>query len=472
MAPRLQQQVRLLQLSSLEFMQEIHGMLDVNPFLEAPEADEGDGEPWLDVRGGATSRSTGEAGDLDTMSLIPNRLSLADHLHAQLGLLPLEPRDLTLARAVVDSLDDDGRLRTPLDEIAPCTGLTPTADWSEMRIALRRVQSLEPAGVAARSLQECLLLQAREVDDVPLQALVKDIIELHLDALAGTREVASLARSLGRPEADVARACARIRRMDPRPGTQLGGDQVQYITPDVVVRKVRGRWIASLNPAVLPKVRFNQVYADLFDRHRQAHDSAMAGQLRDARWAVRCVQQRFNTILDVANAIVQRQIGFFELGEMAIKPMSLRDVAQEVGVHESTVSRVTNNKYLATLHGVFELKHFFSRAMTSASGGEFSGKAARELVLDMIRSEDTAAPLTDAEIARQLNRQGLVLCRRTVTKYRQQLRIESAERRHPPAESCSTLDPAAARGHHGRKLSTKTTATSTKKTQTTCLRMR
>lgn len=436
MAPRLQQQVRLLQLSSLEFMQEIHGMLDVNPFLEMPDgspadSDDADREPWLDARGGAgASRVSGEAGDLDTMSLIPNRLSLADHLHAQLGVLPLPPRDLAAARAVVDSLDDDGRLRTALDEIAPCTGLVPPADWTEMRIALRRVQSLEPAGVAARSLQECLLLQAREVDDPELRTLVKDIIELHLDALAGTRDVATLAGSLGRPVGDVARACARIRRMDPRPGAQLGGEQVQYITPDVVVRKVRGRWVASLNPAVLPKVRFNQVYADLFDQHRTAHDhGALAGQLRDARWAVRCVQQRFNTILDVARSIVRRQVGFFEFGEMGIKPMSLRDVAQEVGVHESTVSRVTNNKYLASMHGVVELKHFFSRAMSSSSGAEFSGKAVRELVQEMIRGESPGAPLTDAEIARQLGRQGFVICRRTVTKYRQQLRIDAADRR-------------------------------------------
>jgi len=438
MAPRLQQQVRLLQLSSLEFMQEIHGMLDVNPFLEVPEsaADDADREPWLDLRsgGGSGVRSGGEASDIDTMSLIPSRVSLAGHLHAQLGVLPLDPRDLALARAVVDSLDDDGRLRCPLDEIAPCAGVYPMADWTEMRIALRRVQSLEPAGVAARSLQECLLLQSREVEDPALRLLVKEVVELHLDALAGSRDVTALARSMGRPAEDVARACARIRRMSPRPGAQLGEDPVQYITPDVVVRKVRGRWVTSLNPAVMPKVRFNEVYADLFDRHRAANDTAMAGHLRDARWAVRCVQQRFNTILDVARSIVRRQVGFFELGEMAIKPMSLRDVAQEVGVHESTVSRVTNNKYLATLHGVFELKHFFSRAMTSASGGEFSGKAARELVLEMIRGESPAEPLTDAEIARQLNRQGIVLCRRTVTKYRQLMRIEPADRRcHPSA---------------------------------------
>ena len=443
MAPRLQQPHLLLQLSSLEFMQEIRGMLDVNPFLDTPDVDAADAapddsqrEPWFDIgAGGGRGSASADGSDIDTLSLIPNRPTLADHLHGQLGLLRLEPRDLAFARAIVDSLDDDGGLRTPLDEIAACAGVTPLAGWTEMRIALRRVQSLEPAGIAARSLQECLLLQTREIDDPAQRALAREIIELHLDALAVRQEPGALAKLLGRPVAEVAEACARVRRMDPRPGERLGDTGIRYITPDVIVRKVRGRWVPVLNPAVMPKVRFNQVYADLFETHRAREDAALAGHLRDARWAVRCVQQRFNTILDVAKSIVRRQVGFFEYGEMAIKPMALRDVAQEVGVHESTVSRVTNNKYLATLQGVFELKHFFSRGMASTSGGEFSGKAVRELVLEMIRAEPPDAPLTDAEIARQLGRQGLVLCRRTVTKYRQEFHIDSAERRRKPRSS-------------------------------------
>lgn len=436
MAPRLQQQVRLLQLSSLEFMQEIGGMLDVNPFLETAEADIPETAPdhsqrdsWFDIPGHGGGGRAADDGDFDGLSLIPCRASLADHLHGQLGLLRLGPRDLALARAIVDSLDDDGALRTPLDEIAPCAGVTPIAGWTEMRIALRRVQSLEPAGVGARSLQECLLLQTREIDDPAQRTLARQIIEVHLDALAARHDPTSLARALGRPVAEVDRACARVRRMDPRPGERVSDGGTRYITPDVIVRKVRGRWVPSLNPAVMPRVSFNQAYADLFETHRSRDDEALAGHLRDARWAVRCVQQRFNTILAVARSIVQRQTGFFEYGEMAIKPMALRDVAQEVGVHESTVSRVTNNKYLATLQGVFELKHFFSRAMVSTAGNEFSGKAVRELVLDMIRNELPQAPLTDAEIARQLSQQGLVICRRTVTKYRLQCHIEAADRR-------------------------------------------
>jgi RNA polymerase sigma-54 factor len=438
MAPRLQQQVRLLQLSSLEFMQEIRGMLDVNPFLESPEGDAAEGateerETWFDVRGSNNRGASSEGGDFDALSAIPDRPSLAEHLHGQLGLLRLDVRELALAHAIVDSLDDDGGLRMPLDEIAPCAGLTPMAGWTEMRIALRRVQSLEPAGVAARSLQECLLLQTREIAEPGLRALAREIIELHLDSLAARQDPAALAKALARPVGEVARACACVRRMNPRPGERFNDAGTRYITPDIIVRKVRGRWSPSLNPAVMPRMNFNQVYADLFETHRTRHDAALADHLRDARWAVRCVQQRFNTILDVAKSIVRRQVGFFEYGEMAIKPMALKDVAQEVGVHESTVSRVTNNKYLSTLQGVFELKHFFSRAMSSTSGSEFSGKAVRELVLDMIRSEPPAAPLSDAEIARQLGRQGLVICRRTVTKYRQQSHIGSASQRRRPS---------------------------------------
>jgi RNA polymerase sigma-54 factor len=436
LSPRLQEQVRLLQLSSMEFMQELHAMLDVNPFLEAAEPDPPDvsgddleHETWQDLRGTGSQASAGDGDDLDLLSLIPSRTTLAEHLLQQLNVMSIDPRELALAQAIVGSLDDDGRLSTPLDEIAACAGLSPPASWSESRIALRLVQSLDPAGVAAQSLQECLLLQTRDIDDAVVRRLACDIIELHLEALASTRDPAPLARLLERPSADVQRACDRIRRMDPRPGWRFNGEAVQYITPDVIVRKVRGRWTTVLNPAVMPRVCLNQRYANLFERHRGRDDSALAGQLRDARWAVRSMQQRFQTILHVAQAIVRRQTGFLDYGEMALRPMSLRDVAAEVGIHESTVSRVTNNKYMATQHGVFELKHFFSRAMTSASGGEYSGKAVRELVSEMIRDEPPGAPLSDAEIARRLERQGFSLCRRTVTNYRRELRIPSTQRR-------------------------------------------
>ena len=207
------------------------------------------------------------------------------------------------------------------------------------------------------------------------------------------------------------------------------GSPVQYVTPDVIIRKVRGQWAVILNPVIAPRVRLNHVYAEMFARHRCAQNTEMAAHLQEARWTVRNIEQRFATILSVSQAIVKRQKHFFEYGALAMKPLGLREIADEVGLHESTVSRVTNNKYMATPLGVFELKYFFSRAMTTASGGACSATAIRGLIKDMIEAERSSAPLSDAEIARQLAQQGLVVARRTVTKYRQLLKIEAVERR-------------------------------------------
>jgi RNA polymerase sigma-54 factor len=220
-----------------------------------------------------------------------------------------------------------------------------------------------------------------------------------------------------------------IRRLDPRPGWRFGAPNVQYLTPDVIVKKIRGEWTASLNPAIVPKVRLNHVYAEMFQRNRSTQHTELAAHLQEARWTISNVAQRFATILSVAEAIVKRQKHFLEYGALAMKPLGLREIADEVGVHESTVSRVTNNKYMATPLGVFELKYFFSRAMVTASGGKCSATAIRGLIKDMIAAERPEAPLSDAEIARQLARQGLVVARRTVTKYRQILKIEAVERR-------------------------------------------
>jgi RNA polymerase sigma-54 factor len=354
--------------------------------------------------------------------------SLNDHLHGQLNLLPLPARDLALARVVVESLDDDGYLRTPLEELIGLAGLDPQPTLAEMQIALKRVQSLEPAGIGARSVAECLQLQLPAIDDADLRALAGTIVANHLQALAD-RDLGHLARLLKQPLVRVEEACNRIRRLDPRPGWRLGPSQVAYVVPDVIVRKVRGQWTVQLNPAIVPKVRLNQVYAQLFQRHRNGANAEMGAHLQDARWTLRNVELRFSTILDVAEAIVRRQKNFLEYGAMAMKPLGLREIAQEVGIHESTVSRVTNNKYMATPVGVFELKYFFSRAMISANGSACSGTAIRGLIKDIIETESVTRPLSDAEITRQLAQQGLMVARRTVTKYRQMLRIDAVDRR-------------------------------------------
>jgi RNA polymerase sigma-54 factor len=333
-----------------------------------------------------------------------------------------------LARCIVESLDDDGYLRTPLEELLDLAGMEPPASLHEMQIALKRVQSLEPAGVGARNVAECLRLQLPSIPCPTMRGLAQKIVDEHLQALAA-RDVVAMARQLGTTPAQVESVCDRIRRLDPRPGWRLGSSQVAYVVPDVIVKKHRGQWTVQLNPAIVPRVRLNQVYAQLFQRHRGAQNSEMGAHLQEARWTLRNVEQRFSTILDVAKAIVKRQRNYLDYGPMAMKPMGLREIADELGIHESTVSRVTNNKYMATPNGVIELKYFFSRAMISANGSACSGTAIRGLIKDVIEAENPDAPLSDAEITRQLAQQGLIVARRTVTKYRQTLKIEAVDRR-------------------------------------------
>ena len=385
-----------------------------------------DRDLWqTDTGAGARRNDDGETSALDMLAA---ETSLNSHLHSQLNLLPLAPRDLVLARTLVESLDDDGYLRTPLPDLLEVAQLDPVASVAEMQIALRRVQSLEPLGVAARTVGECLLLQLPSIACPELRALAQTIVTKHLPALAA-RDMTGLARRLNETPARVEAVCDRIRRLDPRPGWRLGSSRVAYVVPDVVVKKVRGQWTVQLNPAIVPRVRLNQVYAQLYQHHRTPQNSELGANLHEARWTLRNVDQRFSTILDVAQAIVKRQRNFLEYGAMAMKPLGLREIADEVGIHESTVSRATNNKYMATPTGVYELKYFFSRTMVSANGSACSGTAIRGLIKDLIEAENPDTPLSDAGITRQLGEQGLVVARRTVTKYRQLLKIEAVDRR-------------------------------------------
>lgn len=459
LSPRLQHAVRLLQMSSLDFSAMVHDMLGKNPFLEGEEgADESapgapaepmlaspapvdqvansnealpeafdDRDMWRADGSGASMRRADD-GELSALELMAAETSLRAHLLSQLKVLRLSGRDMLLAMIIAESLDDDGYLRTSLDELAEVAELDPPADEQEMQIALKRVQSLEPAGVGARSVAECLQLQLPAIDCPETRTLAEVIVAKHMKMLAA-RDINGLAHALGITPARAEAVVNRLRRLDPRPGWRYGSAQVPYIVPDVLTKKVRGQWLVQLNPAVIPKVRLNQVYAELFQRHRNPANAEMATHLQEARWTVRNVEQRFSTILDVAEAIVKRQRHFLEFGAMAMKPLGLKEIADEVGIHESTVSRVTNNKYMATPSGVFELKYFFSRAMISSNGSACSGTAIRGLIKDLIEAEKPESPYSDAEITRQLAQQGLVVARRTVTKYRQMLRIEAVERR-------------------------------------------
>ncbi len=466
-SPRLQHAVRLLQMSSLDFAALVRDSLNRNPFLESEEGegdddvvvvgathdgdtvesaihdeaseacaaagdaaaadDDGDDRDLWQYEPGAGAHH-GEDREFSALDSIAVEATLSVHLLGQLKVMPLPARDLAFAGAIVESLDDDGYLRMPLDEVVGAAAIDPAPEPQEMVIALRRVQALDPLGVAARSVAECLQLQLPRIECTVLRALAARVVADRLDALAAG-DINALSKALGETPARVEAACDALRRLDPRPGWRFGGSPTAYIVPDIIVKKVHGKWSANLNPAVVPQVRLNEVYTALFQRHRRAHDDELAEHLQEARWTLRNVKQRFSTIQDVARAIVRRQHHFLEYGAMAMKPLGLREIAQEVGVHESTVSRVTNNKYMATPIGVFELKYFFSRAMTSANGSACSGTAIRGLIEELIQAEAPMAPLSDAAIARQLAEQGLNVVRRTVTKYRQHLRIAAVEKR-------------------------------------------
>ena len=466
--PRLQHAVRLLQLSSLDFAQEVQEAMGRNPFLEVEEAahDAAQAElaggievdlktadsDFLLAPGGdspyerdswqqssASVRTQGAESDLSALDLVAADVGLRQYLHTQINVLRLDPREHALACAIVESLDDDGYLRTPLDELVATHGMPADVDAEELLTALERVQSLDPCGVGARNVSECLQLQVDCIEDLDERDAARRIVTDHLDRLA-QHDVNGLARLLKKTPAEIEAVCERIRHLNPRPGWSVDSSTTQYITPDVLVRKIRGRWTATLNRAIVPRVRLNQSYAALFQEHRSAKNTELAQHLQEARWTVKNVQQRFSTILMVAQAILKRQQHFLEFGAMAMKPLGLREIAEELDLHESTVSRVTNNKYMATPVGVFELKYFFSREMPTASGGACSATAIRGVIKGMIEAESAISPLSDAQIARLLVRQGLQVARRTVTKYRQLLKLPSVERRRrvaaPLASPC------------------------------------
>jgi RNA polymerase sigma-54 factor len=470
LTPRLQQAVRLLQLSSLDFAQEVNQAIESNPFLEPDEVDndataaaasaaaretatttaeppqvtivdtppdsphtdsEWESSSWAQYGSPGSRRTNGSDSDVDFADLAAADQSLRDYLRSQVQLLPASERDRVLMTTLVEALDEDGYLRVSMDEVSALSGLEPPPDPDELLVALRLVQSLEPTGIAARDLRECLLLQLRELqngDRTPVHCLATRVVDECLDRVA-MRDTTGIARALGATVTDVERAVDFIRHLEPRPGWRYGASDTRFITPDIIVRKVRDEWTVMLNPDVVPRVRLNRMYADLFRSHRDSRHSDLAAQLQEARWTVRNVEQRFSTILRVGQAIAQRQRNFLEYGELAMKPLGLREIAEELGLHESTVSRVTNNKYMATPLGVFELKFFFSRALATANGGACSTTAIRGAIKEMIDAEDARNPLSDAHIARILSRQGLQVARRTVTKYRQMMKVLPYEAR-------------------------------------------
>jgi RNA polymerase sigma-54 factor len=441
LTPQVQQALKLLQMSALEFAQEMEEALGSNPFLEenpdTPPAQR-DAATTEDIvlpqeSYSGSGNGSGEREQEDWGGAADHEPTLQQHLREQLMISGMGERDRVLAHMIVDSLDDDGYFKAGFEDLAALVPAQLDVQADDFGTALRLVQNLDPAGVGARTLEECLCLQLQALpDDTPARDVALAMCHGHL-SLLGNREWARLQHVLGCDEGTLHAARSLIRSLDPRPGHRFGTPEARYVVPDVIVKKVRDKWVALINPASLPRVRLNRSYADAASHRGNGSNPSLARHLQEARWLLRSIEQRFTTIQRVADAIVARQRGFFEYGEVAMKPLTLKLIAGELGLHESTVCRVTNSKYMATPRGLFEFKHFFSRRLATENGGAASATAVRAVMKELIAAEDPKAPLSDAELARLLAQQGLRVARRTITKYRALMRMPSVDVRRADA---------------------------------------
>ena len=449
LTPQLQQSIRLLQLSTVELNQEIDRILMENPALEREDAE---GEPEAAAAPAAVQapaasapapaaeadwpvdlapswRGADDDEESDRGFSAPDLPTLREHLRSQLSLTNLTGRDRAFVEVLIDALDEDGYLTQPLEEIAALLPAEAEADAEELAIALRHLQNLEPAGVGARSPRECLSLQIRTMEEDAVRELALEIVEKHLELLAG-RDYNRLKSATGAEDEQLRAAQRLIQALNPRPGAVFARVEARYVIPDVIVRKVRNVWRASLNPEAMPRLRINRLYAELAAGARAAAGGhAISSQIQEARWLIKNVQQRFETILRVSQAIIDRQRHFFEHGEVAMRPLVLREIAETLGLHESTISRVTTQKYMATPRGTYELKYFFGSHVATDAGGAASSTAIRALIRQLVAAEDARAPLSDARISQILGEQGIVVARRTIAKYREALQIPAVNQR-------------------------------------------
>lgn len=469
LTPQLQQSIRLLQLSSQELNQELETILQENPLLERIDAHDGnaplsdmgssnsetasepaaatatetsaseqshqdtfDGDDFTDfgtsLRWDESSQNGDDDGDFTPQESANE--SLRDYLVQQIHLLQLSERDRSLAGLLIDSINDDGYLDQSLEEIAAMLPPELEIDPLELQTTLKLIQSLDPAGVGARNLSECLSLQLRALpQDTPYLSQAKQVVEEYLPALA-SRDFAKLKKVLRCEDAALRQVQHLITQLNPKPGAEfahLASDH--FIQHEIVVKKTKGIWLASLNEEAIPKLRINQVYANILKRNRDSSNQYLTSQMQEAKWMIKNIQQRFSTILRVSQAIVDRQRNFFEHGEVAMRPLVLREIADTLELHESTVSRVTTRKYMLTPRGVFELKYFFGSHVATEAGGACSATAIRALIKQMIAEENPKRPLSDSQITEILGKQGIVVARRTIAKYRESLNISAANLR-------------------------------------------
>jgi RNA polymerase sigma-54 factor len=489
--PQLQQAIRLLQLSSIELQQEIQEALESNPLLEEKEGDteteKVEGEPEFEATaapetedyagdsGEATTEGAGEieaeplkatdegmdqtplddtssdgewdenfdvpiaastrSGDDDDLPDLEARnslpVSLRDHLTWQMQMTPFSEGDRRIAEALIDAISDDGYLSASLEEIQQALGGGPDMGPEEIQAVLHQIQNFDPIGVGARNLAECLTLQLKvQPADTPY---LKEALALatpeHL-AFLGARDYGALKRNLKLAPEALQGAITLIQHMNPRPGATVQSTQAAYIVPDIIVKKVKGVWRAELNPDIAPRLRINRTYERMIQRgDSRAENKYLQDQLQQARWFIKSLSSRNDTLLKVARTIVDRQRAFFDHGPEAMKPLVLHDIAETVSMHESTISRVTTSKYMLTPRGIFELKYFFSSHVSTADGGACSATAIRSMIKKLVEGEPADKPISDSTIAETLAKQGINVARRTVAKYRESMNIPPSSQR-------------------------------------------
>lgn len=476
MTPQLQQAIRLLQLSSMELQQEIQQALDSNPLLEldeeqvdataettnnksndetdfsaSPEASADKDNSTLETSEALAQDSMPEDLPMDTTwdelyTASPNSTSgamrdddlpfqgetsegLFEHLEWQKNLTPFSDNDLAIATAIIDAVDERGYLTQNTDDILEAMGDS-EIELDEVEAVLKRIQHFDPIGVAARDLSECLFIQlAQYADTTPHIDNARLLIKEHLDLIAG-RDFRLLMRKTKLKEDELRQAIELIQTLNPRPGLAIAPNRDEYVIPDVTVTKNKGRWIVELNPDYLPKINVNQHYASMARSSKSQADSQfIRGHLQEAKWFIKSLESRSDTLLKVSNCIVKFQQGFFEYGEEAMKPMVLNDIAEEVEMHESTISRVTTQKYMHTPRGIFELKYFFSSHVGTDDGGECSSTAIRAFIKKLVAAENQQKPLSDSKMALLLAEQGIKVARRTIAKYREAMLIPPSNQR-------------------------------------------
>ena len=466
MTPQLQQAIKLLQLSTLDLQLEIQQALDSNPMLEVEEddaftepdttrngedgsaqADADHGEDsdewqatlsddlpvdtqWEDLLPSSAPPPAGDVMDFDQDSRRAGGESLRDHLLWQLNLTRMSDTDRLIAMAIIDATDDNGRLTETVEDIHASMADELEIDLDEVVAVLHMLQQFEPAGVCARDLEECLRIQLQQLpQDTPHLEQARTLVSRHMNQLA-SGDFAQIMRRMRLDEEGLREVLSVLQNLDPHPGLSVGEDTTEYIVPDVFVRKREGRWVVELNPDIAPRLRINEQYARLVRRADQSDDNNfLRDNLQEARWFLKSLQSRNETLMKVATRIVEHQRNFLEYGEEAMKPLVLHDIAEAVDMHESTISRVTTRKYMHTPRGIFELKYFFSSHVATTSGGACSSTAIRARIRKLVAAENPRKPLSDSRITQLLEEQGIKVARRTVAKYRDTLLIPPSNER-------------------------------------------